>query len=685
VRPSFAEPLLAGVASLLARARDSSEVLLAAVTVAILAALLVPLPAWLLDLGLALDLAASLAVLVAALQARTPLQLATFPALLLLTTLLRLALEVSSTRLALSEGHAGRVIEAFGDFVVRGDAVVGAVVFAILTLVQFLVVTRGAERVAEVAARFTLDAMPGKQLSIDADLRAGALTQEQARARRRELERESQLFGAMDGAMKFVKGDAIAGVVITLVNLLGGVLVGVLRQGLPAAEAASTYALLAIGDGLAAQVPALAVAVAAGLVVTRVSAEHEADSLGVELGAQLLGEPRSLAVVAALCLLLGLLPGMPLPTFSALAVGLVLLGLGLRRLRAAPASRSTAGARDAPPAAGPGPVAAVVPLLLDLAPDLGPLVEAAGQRFVLNDLEGVRKRLELELGVRVPPFRVRTGAPLPPRTYRLAIDELPAGGGRLPPGAAFSALAGGELGRAGVTGQAVEDALGRAWTAVPEGAPAAAGPLSSPGALLADHLLELLRRRAATLLGLEEVQAALTTLEATAPSLVREAGQKVALPLLTDVLRGLLREQVSIRNLRAILEALVSPTTEGDATQLVERSRAALARQLSHQHAAGGTLLAYLVDPSVEEALRAGAGGIDPAQTTAILEGVKRLGRPGKAVLLASADVRRLLRRLIEGTAPGLPVLTFGELDPELQVRPVGRLVPARAATAAAG
>src|SRR4051812_4604087 len=258
-------PLSDLVMKVLARAKSSSDVVLAVVVASIVGAMIVPLPEWMLDLGIAINLAAALSLLVAALYAKDALKVASFPTLLLITTLFRLAMNVSSTRLALSEGHAGDIIQAFGEFVVRGDYVVGAVIFAILTLVQFLVVAKGAERVAEVSARFTLDAMPGKQMSIDADLRSGAINQAQARQRRRELERESQLFGSMDGAMKFVKGDVIAGLVIVLINLVGGTAIGVLQNGMTAAEAAGTYALISIGDGLVSQIPSLCIAVAAGL------------------------------------------------------------------------------------------------------------------------------------------------------------------------------------------------------------------------------------------------------------------------------------------------------------------------------------------------------------------------------------------------------------------------------------
>ncbi len=675
--------VLAVVEKVLIRAKASSDVVLAIVMAMIIGAMIVPLPSWLLDVGLAINLAAAVSLLVAALYAKDALKVATFPTLLLITTLFRLAMNVSSTRLALSEGHAGEIIQAFGEFVVRGDYVVGAVIFSILTLVQFLVVTKGAERVAEVSARFTLDAMPGKQMSIDADLRAGAITQDQARARRRALERESQLFGSMDGAMKFVKGDVIAGLIITLINLLGGIVIGVVQNGMSAAEAASTYALIAIGDGLVSQIPSLAIAVAAGIVVTRVASEKEDDSLGTDIGAQFFGQHKALFVVAGLCLAFAAMPGMPHLTFIVIAALAVIVGLGLRRIRGNEAAAAQKKPADrVSPAAQPSKLEeqlhAVAPLVLDLAADLTALVEEDSQAFVHADLNAVRERLFLDLGVRVPAFRVRTGAPLQVRSYALAVDEVPAGRGQLPEGALFVLGNAADLKAGGVEAIATQDALGRALASVTDAREVLQRKglqTRSPRELLADHLAQLLKKRAASFLGVQEVQAALTSLEGQSPALVKEALQKVPLPLLTDVLKKLLHEQVSIRNLRAILDALVSPTTEGDAAQLAEKCRVALARQISHQFSQSGPLFAWLVDPAVEETLRRGGAAIDPSDAGAIIEGVKRVARQGRGVLLASPDVRRMLRRLIEGAFPEVAVLTFSELDPELQVRPVGRLV----------
>jgi type III secretion protein V len=465
-----------------------------------------------------------------------------------------------------------------------------------------------------------------------------------------------------------------------------------------AAEAASTYALIAIGDGLVSQIPSLCIAVAAGIVVTRVASEKEDDSLGTDIGAQFFGQYKALFVVAGLCLALAAMPGMPHFTFVLIAGGAVLVGLGLKRLKSRPAEVTAKAVKTsaavAPSASAPTQAAklhelpqAVTPLTLDLASDLTDMVEEANQAFVHVDLEKVRERLFMELGVRIPGFRVRTGAPLPSKGWALSIDEVPAGRGVVPNGNLFVLASPAELANHGVQGaEAVEQPGGKTISRVDEAMrpqlEALGVPLRLPRELIAEQVALQLRKRAPSFLGVQEVQTALATLEQHAPALVKEALQKVPLPLMTDVLKRLLQEQVSIRNLRAILDALVAPTTEGDATQLAERCRSALARQISFQYAPNGPLYAYLVDPAVEETLRQAGptAAIDPMEAGAILEGVKRVAKQGKAVLLSSPDVRRMLRRLVEGTFPEVAVLTFTELDPELQVRPVGRLaaVPVR-------
>jgi type III secretion protein V len=390
---------------------SQAELVLPLAVAAILGALVVPLPAWLLDAGLALNLVAAAALLIAALQAASPLELSAFPTLLLVTTLFRLSLNVSSTRLALAEGHAGSIIQAFGEFVVRGDYLVGGVVFAVVTLVQFLVVAKGAERVSEVAARFTLDAMPGKQMAIDADLRSGVIDQATARGRRRSLERESQMFGAMDGAMKFVKGDVLAGLVIVLVNLVGGLLVGVLQRGLEPQQALATYALIAIGDGLSSQVPSLCIAVAAGLVVTRVASDEEGTGLGRDIGLQFFSRPAALPILGGVAAALALVPGMPRATFVLLALGLGGTAWWRRRKPDRPSADAAAG--DSTPPAEASAVEAplvVPPLSLDLAPGWVDSPERA--RLFQESLRQMRRALERDLGFRCPGVHVRTGADL---------------------------------------------------------------------------------------------------------------------------------------------------------------------------------------------------------------------------------------------------------------------------------
>ncbi len=659
----------------------SRELVLPCLVAAILGALVVPLPCWLLDLGLALNLVAAAALLIAALRAAGPLELSAFPTLLLVTTLFRLALNVSSTRLALADGHAGAVIQAFGEFVVRGDYVVGGVVFAVVTLVQFLVVAKGAERVSEVAARFTLDAMPGKQMAIDADLRAGLIDQGAARERRRSLERESQMFGAMDGAMKFVKGDVLAGLVIVLVNLVGGVLVGMLQRGLDGQEALARYALIAIGDGLVSQVPSLCIAVAAGLVVTRVTPGEEGQGLGEDIGLQLFGSRGALWLLAGVAAALSLVPGMPRLTF--LAVGAALLALA-RRWRPGEASAPEApAAQSGPP---PQPEAAewgpcVSPLALELAP--GWTEEPAGVRAFQDALRRMRRALEAELGFRIPGVHVRAGAALPEGSYRILVDEVPAAAGQLPSSGLLVRTPAAELAFLAVEAEPVEDpSTGRALARVPEPARdrlALAGvDALAPAEVVVEHLASVARRHAPVLLGLQDVQLLLDGLEARTPALVRPALEKVSLPVLTDVLRRLLHEGVSVRNLRGVLETLASPGVEGDAAALAERCRRSLARWISHRHAPSGALFAWLVDPALEETLRTrtvdGAPALEPERVQALLEAVGELVQDGRAVLLASGDVRRALRALCEGAFPEVAVLAYAELDPALRVQPLGRL-----------
>ncbi len=665
--------------TLLRRVRRSPDLALAAAALGVVTLLVAPLPPPLLDLFLATNLALSAAIFMTALFAREALRLASFPSLLLFTTLLRLALEVSSTRLVLARGDAGRIIQAFGQVVVGGNYVVGAVIFAILTLVQLLVVTRGAERVAEVAARFTLDALPGKQMSIDADLRAGTIDQEEARRRRRALEREGQLHGAMDGALKFVKGDALAGVAIVAVNVAGGLVAGVVR-GMPLEAAARRYALLAIGDGLAAQIPALLVSVAAGVAVTRVAGDEDGGSLAEELGRQLFADPRVLAAVAALCGALALVPGIPAWPFVGLAVA---CAGGAWGVRGAPSGHA------APASATPGPdghggrTAVPSPLALELARDL---TDAPGGTALLSELlTDAGRALEAALGVRIPGVEVRD-APLPPGRWRLLVDEVPAALGSAPLDEALALAAPGELEAVGIEAATAHDPLtgapaSRIRCAHAERASALA-PVRGPLERVTTELVAAVRAHAHLLVGIQQAQELLDLLEDTHPALVREAVRQVPIHVLADVLRQLLEEGIPLRPLHTIVEAMLDGGATRGAAALAESCRRAVRRQIAHRHAGGGPLEALLLDPAAETALRDALIGevmaLDPRATRVLLDGIGReLGgreaTPGP-VLLATAEVRRPLRQLLSQRFPGLPVLSYDELPPSLPVRPVGRV-----------
>ena len=655
------------------RLRGAGDVLLAAAALATVSLLVAPVPPWLLDLGLAASLSLSSLLLVAALLAREPLRLSSLPSLLLFSTLLRLALSVASTRLVLTRGEAGRVVQAFGEVLVRGSPVAGAVVFAILTLVQLLVVAKGAERVAEVAARFALDALPGKQMSIDADLRNGAIDPAEARRRRRALEREGQLHGAMDGALKFVKGDALAGVAIVLVNGAGGLAAGLFR-GMELEAAARRYLLLAVGDGLAAQLPGLLVAVAAGVSVTRVAGEEEGSGLAGDLGRQLLGDPRALGAVAALGGALALLPGLPAVPFLAIAAS---AGIAARHAARRPAPAEEPGEAAAPALAHPER------LLLELAPDLHALAAADG-RFLAEAGPLLRDAVWRELGVAVPEPALREGA-LPAGCWRLLLDEVPAASGRAEAGRALALAPASELRLVGLDAEPSSHPLTGAPGALVDvdASPRAAalGPVLSPLDRLLAGAAAGICRGAHHLVGVEEVQVLLASLEEQAPALAREAARLVPPALLAEVLRRLLEEGVPVRALRTVIQAILEAGAgTRPAWQLAEHCRRALGRHLAHRLAGGAPLEALLLDPEAEARIRAAlaAGGpaLDPGSAEALLARIDaELGGAGGApVLLTQPDVRRAVRDLVAPRHPRLAVLSYEELPPEWPVKPRARI-----------
>ncbi len=630
-----------------------ADIALAAVVILVVGLMIVPLPTWTLDLLISANLSAAVAILLVVLYVPDAIGIATFPTLLLLTTLFRLALNVASTRLILLQANAGEVIRAFGTFVVRGNYVVGGVVFLVLTIIQFVVIAKGSERVAEVGARFVLDAMPGKQMAIDAELRSGSIDGNEARRRRRLLQRESQFYGAMDGAMKFVKGDVIASIVIVIVNLLGGLAIGMVMRGMPIVVALKRYGLLTIGDGLVTQIPALVLSTAAGVLVTRVASEEADTPLGDELARQLLGVPKALQVAGVFVSMLALVPG--LPTFPFLAIGTALLLVGLARARAksaeehraatepTPKERTRTGVRE------PAFVPLVVPWSLEVSADLEPMLDAEprGLRAMAVNL---REQVFAELGVPLPAPRVRVRADLGERQVVLSLHEVPAKVLALPQGTEGEALV----------------------RSVREG------------------VLDLLRSRAADFLGLAEVQRLLDELEQFAPATVRSVVPKpVTLVLLTDLLRRLVEERVSVRDLRGILEALSSvAVSEKDPLNLAEYVRSQMRRAITFRLTAGrGQLNVMLLDSLLEDTVRraitrtaAGAFLTLPPQAArdflgAVRRAFAEVPESPPAVILTQPDIRRFVRKLVEPEMPEVWVVSFAELLPEVSLKPVGKAI----------
>jgi type III secretion protein V len=624
-----------------------SDLALAMLVVLSVGMMIVPLPTFLLDLFISFNIASAVTLLLVAIYVGEALKIATFPSLLLLTTLFRLALEVSATRLILLKADAGQVIHAFGSFVVAGNLVVGVVVFVILTTIQYIVIAKGSARVAEVGARFTLDAMPGKQMSIDGELRAGQIDLNEARRRRALLTRESQFFGSMDGAMKFVKGDAVAGIVVLLVNIVGGLFIGVFDRGMDFATALRTYTLLTIGEGLVAQIPALVISTAAGILVTRVSSEEEGGHLGRDIGQQLLAQPKALAVAAALLAVLAVVPGLPAVPFLLLAA---LLGLVAYRLIAS--QKAHARTRDTVSdgiTSVPGPL--LVPIDIQFSPALFTRLvsQPANPPLTSQLLPTLRERFFTETGIVIPAIGVRAAETvLDPNGYCIRLHEIPVASGKV----------------------------------------AADGISATPSAseAVALHVLRVLRREGHRLVGIEETQTLLDMLMRTHPTLVREVVPRLVTPVvLAQVLARLAREGISLRNLADILAAIARRQSgSNDAAALAEWVRAALQQQITFKYRGhDGSLGVYVVDSMIEEtvreAIRTNESGshlaLEPQLARDIVQAVQRAvtGAPS-AVILTTSDIRRHLRGLLESEQPEVAVLAHGELLPEVKLQTLGQI-----------
>jgi flagellar biosynthesis protein FlhA len=661
--------------------------LLPAAILILVALMVVPLPAILLDLFFITNIAVALIVLMVAINIRQPLDFSAFPTVLLYATLLRLALNVASTRVVLVHGHegtsaAGHVIEAFGTFLVGGDYVVGLFVFAVLMIINIVVITKGAGRVSEVAARFTLDALPGKQMAIDADLNAGQITADEARARRLEVTTEADFHGAMDGSSKFVKGDAVAGVLILAINIIGGLILGTVSHDLSLSDAAKTYLLLAVGDGLVAQVPALLLSIAAAMVVTRVGKETD---LAGQVGLQL-GQTAPWLPVGIILGLLGLLPGMPLLVIAPAAGFSFWLALKKRPATETPTEAAAAEAARDDTSIEWADVAESAPASIDIGFGLVPLVEEARGAPMMARITAVRRQLSKNLGFVLPQVRVRDDLALPPFHYRITLAGVVVGEDEAYPDDVL-AIEAGPISTPIPGREAADPAFGipARWIDPAEAdlAEAAGYTVVDPAAVVGTHLNQLLMANAHRLLGQDEVQALLDTLAEKTPALAGALTPKLlSVAVVTQVLQRLLEEGISIRDLRSIASALVAVASKSqEPTELAELIRPALGASLV-QELAGvkAPLAAVALDPSLEsllvQAMRANPGAahpFDPALVTRVAEAVsaatRSLMNEGRRFAIVTVpQVRRPLWQLLRARLPGVPVLAFPDIPDDRDV-----------------
>ncbi len=659
----------------------------------ILAMMILPLPPFLLDILFTFNIALSMIVLLISLYTMKPLEFSVFPTVLLLTTLLRLSLNVASTRIVLLEGHtgpdaAGKVIEAFGHFLVGGNYTVGLIVFVILVIINFVVITKGAGRIAEVSARFTLDAMPGKQMAIDADLNAGLIGEDEARRRRAEIAQEADFYGSMDGASKFVRGDAVAGIIIMVINVFGGLIIGMAQHDMSLAAAATNYTLLAIGDGLVAQIPALVISTAAGIVVTRVSSEQD---LNQQVMGQVFGRPQTLFLTSGILSILGLIPGMPHVAF--LLMGGVLAGAGYWITRQARVAVQAKAEEPLPPApeepleVGWHDVAAVDRLGLEVGYRLVPLVDRNQDGELLRRIRGIRKKIAQDLGYLVPAVHIRDNLQLKPNGYRVTLKGVSVAEGEAMVGKYLAINPGRVLGT--IPGQATTDpayGLPAIWIDAGQRdlAQTYGYTVVDTGTVVATHLTKIINEHAPELLGREETQQLLDHIAKQSPKLVEDLVPKtLAIGTVQKVLQNLLEEQVHIRDMRTILETLAEHAPKSqDADDLTAAVRVALGRAIIHETFGGAQELQVMaLEPNLEHILmqamaaRGEAGaGLEPGlaerlvrETVQAVERQENAGQP--AVLLSPPAIRPVLARFLRRSATSLKVLSHAEVPDGKSIR----------------
>lgn len=693
-----------------------SDIFFAVFVIAAVGMIMVPMPTWLLDILLALSITMGVIILLVSLYISEALKIASFPTILLIATLYRLALNISSTRLILGRAFAGDVINAFGNFVVMGNFIVGGILFLIITLINFIVVAKGAERVSEVAARFTLDAMPGKQMSIDADLRAGIINMEQAIERRQTIQRESQMYGAMDGAMKFVKGDAIAGIVITIINLIGGFVIGVVQRDMPFADAIKTYSILTIGDGLTQQIPALLISVSAGIVVTRVTSESEKSHLGQDIFSQITAYPKALIIASVMLAILAVIPGLPrvpfiILSFVVAAFAYIIIRSKKKIVQAMDAVPKEEIVKKAVKKHGEQlPFIMPSPISLEVGPSLIPFVDDKqdGGRFINELIPLLRHGLYYELGVNFPGIQVRgQTVDMESETYVININEVPVAQGRVIKNHILVGESLEQLSLFYISGtETIHPIDGSVVTWISEEfkdvAQQAGFRMWDTAEYLILHLSYILRKHAHEFLGLQEIQTMLNELEKSHPALVKELVPKViTLMQLSEIFQRLVQEEVAIRDLKTIFSVLSQwGEIERDTLMLTEHIRAGLKRYITHKYAgSANTLAVYLLDTEIEELVRTSIRrtekgnylALEPEITQEIIESVgKEIAShpfpPGAKppVILTTAEVRRYFRKIIELEFPQLSVLSYQELSENLRIQPIARVGMQRNLTEAA-
>ena len=671
--------------------RKNSDIVLAAGVILILALMILPIPAMLLDVLLALNITAAILILLVSMYINSPLELSVFPGMLLLLTIFRLSLNVASTRLILGEGYAGEVINAFGSFVVKGNYVVGFVIFLILVLIQFIVIVKGAGRISEVAARFTLDAMPGKQMAIDADMNAGLINEIEARERRAQIAREAEFFGAMDGASKFVKGDAIAGLLINIINILGGFIIGVAQKGLSFTDALHNYTLLTVGDGLVTQIPALVVATAAGMVVTRGGSGTQLDK---EIRTQLFGRPKALLIASGALFLFAIVPG--LPTFPFLLLSGLAGSAGYVTMHDKPVKKKAA---PVSPAAEKKEervedYVQVDSLELEIGYGLISLVDNAQGGDLFNRITNIRKQLALELGILIPPVRVRDNLQLEPNQYVVKIRGNVVATDRLVMDRLLAMNAAGvEEHLDGISVKEPAFGLPALWIRANERERAEIGGYTvvEPSAVLSTHLQEILRRNADKILGRQDTKKLIENLKKDYPAVVEDLTPEL-LPTGTvqKVLQNLLKEGIPIRDLVTILESLVDyARVTKNVDVLTEYVRHSLSETIAHLYRdPKGVIRAIVLGPRLEQLITnalqnqresSPSLGLSPAMIDSIHKGLtekveQSIGAGIRPIVLCAATVRTYLYRLIHTAFPTVIVLSFTELPAETEIEFTGKL-----------